>query len=225
MLTRGYQVHVLIYTIHAVLVSLKNLFQPGDIDCNLQAVLELCKKDLFGAVAEEKEVNQITGKLKEARKTKSYDTFQILAQTVTEKCLFDLIVPLREILSHTHSFKVIHKCSECLRRVVLGLADNTFVPVESLLVFVYGIASESIPDLSLGLKKEEITPAQKELLCRQRPDSFIIPEAPKSLSGFSITARTSTRTNGHVLVEFGLRLFHIVLKKGETTYRRFSAIC
>lgn len=59
--------------------------------------LQLCKKDLFGAVAEEKEVNQITGKLQEARKTKSYDTFQILAQTVTEKCLFDLIVPLREV--------------------------------------------------------------------------------------------------------------------------------
>lgn len=43
MLTRGYQVHVLIYTIHAVLVSLKNLFQPGDIDCNLQAILEVSK--------------------------------------------------------------------------------------------------------------------------------------------------------------------------------------
>lgn len=60
-------------------------------------ILQLCKKDLFGAVAEEKEVNQIAGKLQEARKTKSYDTFQILAQTVTEKCLFDLIVPLQEV--------------------------------------------------------------------------------------------------------------------------------
>jgi U3 small nucleolar RNA-associated protein 20 len=78
---------------------------------------------------------------------------------------------------------------------------------------MYGIASESIPGLSLGLKKEEITPAQKELLSRQRPDSFIIPQAPKNHSGFNITARTSTRTNAHVLVEFGLRLFHILLKR------------
>jgi hypothetical protein len=118
-----------------------------------------------------------------------------------------------QILLHSHSFKVIHKCSECLRRVVLGLADNTFVSVESLLVFMYGIASESIPGLSLGLKKEEITPAQKELLARQRPDSFIIPQAPKNRSGFNITARTSAQTNAHVLVEFGLRLFHIMLKR------------
>jgi U3 small nucleolar RNA-associated protein 20 len=41
MLTRGYQVHVLIYTIHAVLVSLKGLYQPKDIDCNLQSILEV----------------------------------------------------------------------------------------------------------------------------------------------------------------------------------------
>jgi U3 small nucleolar RNA-associated protein 20 len=52
---------------------------------------------LFGAVAEEKEVNQITGKLQEARTTKSYDTFQILAQFVTEKCFLDLILPVKEV--------------------------------------------------------------------------------------------------------------------------------
>ena len=40
-LTRGYQVHVLIYTIHSVLVSLKDLFQPGDIDSCLQRILEV----------------------------------------------------------------------------------------------------------------------------------------------------------------------------------------
>jgi U3 small nucleolar RNA-associated protein 20 len=52
---------------------------------------------LFGAVAEEKEVNQITGKLQEARTTKSYDTFQILAQFVTEKCFLDLILRIQEV--------------------------------------------------------------------------------------------------------------------------------
>jgi U3 small nucleolar RNA-associated protein 20 len=96
---------------------------------------------------------------------------------------------------------------------VLGLADNIFMSVETLLVFIYGIVSESIPDLILGLKKEEIMPTQKELLSWQRPDSFIIPQAPKNRSGFNITARTSTRTNAHILVEFGLRLFHVVLKR------------
>jgi U3 small nucleolar RNA-associated protein 20 len=48
MLTKGYQVHVLIYTIHAVLVSLKDLFQPGDIDCCLQSILEVSKLSWCG---------------------------------------------------------------------------------------------------------------------------------------------------------------------------------
>lgn len=96
---------------------------------------------------------------------------------------------------------------------MLGLADNTFVSVESLLVFMYGIASETIPELVSESKKEEITPAQKELLARQRPDSFIIPQAPRNRSGFTVTARTSIRTNAHILVEFGLHLFHIILRR------------
>jgi U3 small nucleolar RNA-associated protein 20 len=78
---------------------------------------------------------------------------------------------------------------------------------------MYGIASESIPELVSGQKKEEITPAQKELLARQCPDSFIIPQAPRNRSGFTVTARTSARTNAHILVEFGLRLFYIILKR------------
>ncbi|PSN56059.1 hypothetical protein C0J52_11812, partial [Blattella germanica] len=192
MLTRGYQVHVLIYTIHAVLVTLKDKFQAGDID--------LCKKDLFGAVAEEKEVNQITGKLFEAKAMKSYDTFHILAQFITENCFVDLLLPIKE-------------CTECLRQINAGLLDNTFVPIESVLIFMYGVASESIPDLVTSMKKEEITPAQKELLARERPDTFIIPAAPRNRFGANVTAKTSSKTNAHILVEFGLQLFHSLLKR------------
>jgi U3 small nucleolar RNA-associated protein 20 len=117
------------------------------------------------------------------------------------------------MLVHSHAFKVIHKCSECLRRVALGLADNSFVSVESLLVFLYGIVSESIPELVSGPKTQEITPAQKKLPPWERPDIFIIPPEPRNRSGPTITARTSARTNAHILVEFGLRLFRIILKR------------
>jgi hypothetical protein len=78
---------------------------------------------------------------------------------------------------------------------------------------MYGIASENIPELVSGLRKEEMSPVQKELLSRQRPDSFIIPPAPRNRSGLTVTARTSARTNAHILVECGLRLFHIILKR------------
>ncbi|KAJ9589485.1 hypothetical protein L9F63_017302 [Diploptera punctata] len=85
--------------------------------------------------------------------------------------------------------------------------------MDSLLVFVYGIASESIPDLIAVNKKEVVTSAQKEFLARKQSDTFIIPAAPRNRMGANVTARISAKTNAHILVEFGLQLFHIILKR------------
>ncbi len=43
-------------------------------------VVELALSEMFGTVAEEKEVMKITAKLAEAKGTKSYDSLQILAK-------------------------------------------------------------------------------------------------------------------------------------------------
>lgn len=59
--------------------------------------LQACKTDLFGKSAEEKEVKQIAGNLMEARANRSYDIFHILAEFTTQKCLLDLIIPLKEV--------------------------------------------------------------------------------------------------------------------------------
>lgn len=41
LLSRGFQVHVLVYTIHAVLVSLKEMFQAKDIDVVLTTIIKV----------------------------------------------------------------------------------------------------------------------------------------------------------------------------------------
>jgi hypothetical protein len=46
-------------------------------------VVELALSEMFGTVAEEKEVMKITAKLAEAKGTKSYDSLQILAKYET----------------------------------------------------------------------------------------------------------------------------------------------
>ncbi len=43
-------------------------------------VVDLALSEMFGTVAEEKEVAKITGKLAEAKGTKSYDSIQIVAR-------------------------------------------------------------------------------------------------------------------------------------------------
>lgn len=214
MLSRGFQVHVLIYSIHSVLVSLKELYKPKDIDKCLVLILDLCKVDLFGSASEEKEVAKIGSKVSEAKSTKGYDTFQILAQYITEKCLLDLVLPLKEVLMRTHSFKIVNKVQECLRRIVLGLVENVFIPTKSLLVFAYGTASESIPQFMAMHSKKKLTEEEREKKSRERVDCFIIPKAPVGRSGVrNKVACTSLEANSHLLVEFGLRLCFFLLKR------------
>lgn len=209
LMTRGYQLHVLIYTLHGVLSALKDLYKPGDIDQSLQKISNLCISDIFGIVAEEKQIQHLINKTSEAKSTKSYDTFQILGQFITEKCLMDLILPLKEILEAAFSYKKVKKVEECLRRIVLGLVDNQFVNIEGLVIFAYGVSAERILELSevkpLTKKKEEVV---KDSL------SLMIPKAPKSKFGLQLAeVKQSANNNGHVLVEFGLRLCYFLLKR------------
>ncbi|KAJ8865827.1 hypothetical protein PR048_033349 [Dryococelus australis] len=223
LLTKGFQVHVLVFTMHAVLVALKSMFTRGDVDSCLQDVLEVCKKDLFGAVAEEKDVAQIVNKTHEAKSAKSYDMFSILAQYISENCFTDLLMPLKQVLSSSFSHKVVSKVSECLRHIVAGLTENTFVSVESVVIFMYGVTSETIPELSMETRQAGPV-TQKGKLLVQRPDSYIIPLAPRSRYGaLNTTAKNSAQTNAHILVEFGLQLLYTLLKKEKLRSGDFKA--
>lgn len=62
-----------------------------------------------------------------------------------------------------------------MRHIVLGLVDNKFVTTEALLIFAYGTASESIPALLSGLKKEEPKEKPKQVHLEERVDSYLIP--------------------------------------------------
>lgn len=84
LLTRGFQVHVLAYTIHAVLSTLKPYFTIKHMKSNISLILSVCKIDLFGPSAEEKEVAGIVKSVSEAKSTKSYDIFHILGEFIDE---------------------------------------------------------------------------------------------------------------------------------------------
>ncbi|KAF3425764.1 hypothetical protein E2986_10060 [Frieseomelitta varia] len=224
LLTKGFQVHVLAFTVQSVLVVLKPYFQKFDINENLQSILSVCKVDLFGLTAEEKEVIQIVKHVSEAKSTKSFDIFHILAQYITESCLVDLILPLKEVLMRSHSHKTIQKVVECFRNIILGLADNTFIPLEQMLIFLYGVVSQSIPELKPEKNAKELTEKEAKILTKQKPDCFIIPPEPKNKMGIKATSKTSKNTNVHVIIEFGLKLFHILLKRNKISNADFKPL-
>ena len=57
--------------------------EPGGFDEALAPLLPLVEADIFGAVAEAKEVAAFAGGLKEAKKQRGYEAYRLLAQGVT----------------------------------------------------------------------------------------------------------------------------------------------
>ncbi|CAG9859449.1 unnamed protein product [Phyllotreta striolata] len=213
LLGRGYQVHVLVFTIHGVLHCLKDVYQSGDLDRVLLTVLKFCISDIFGALSEEKEVAKIAVKVSEARHSKSNDTLQILAQYITESCLLDLILPIKRVLESSCSFKTAQKAQESLRYIASGLVDNSFVSTESLLKFAYGSSSEGIPQL-IPQEKPKKSDKEIEMEKRGKEDCFIIPKVSGNRNTYRLqNVKNSSKANAHLLVEFGLRLCFTMLKR------------
>ncbi|CAH2234809.1 jg13226 [Pararge aegeria aegeria] len=215
LLTRGFQVHVLVATIHTVLDALKSDFKPGEINENLDYILDVCTNDLFGSLSEEKEVDKLHYKTPEAKPSKkSYVTLMIVAQNVTEKCLINLLLPFKEVLQKHNSKKIVVKVQEAMMHISSGLVTNKFIDIEDLFVFLHGLASESIPQFVLTAPKRELTDAQREKMLRAKPNCLIIPETPKrNRESQAKNVKTSTKTNAHVLVEFSLNILYVILKR------------
>lgn len=69
---------------------------------------KIFNQELFGNVAEEKEVKGIVSKIMEARKNKSYDSYEILGKFIGRGQVTKLILPLKEVrkVSQSLSYKL-----------------------------------------------------------------------------------------------------------------------
>ena len=93
-------------------------------------------QDLFGDVAEEKEVEGITGKLHEAKAVKSFDTFELISKFASSAYVMQIIVPLKE---------------------VRPVSVNLFYPANSLNLFIYWRKDFNISICQWDLKVSKIS--------------------------------------------------------------------
>ncbi|KAJ8381936.1 hypothetical protein SKAU_G00027140 [Synaphobranchus kaupii] len=210
-LVKGYQVHVLTFTVYQLLSALCPSLKSGELDPCMDLLLEIFNNELFGSVAEEKEVKGIVSKVMEARSSKSMDSYELLAQFAGKEHVTHLILPLKEILETTASLKVSRRVHAVLRRVVSGLLINKSMSPQSILLLSHGLVNESLPLLTQRNKeKESVKPPPDP---RLPPAScLLLPPTPKRGGK---KAPVSSRTNMHILVDTGLRLLHMSLKKSK----------
>ncbi|XP_035476215.2 small subunit processome component 20 homolog [Scophthalmus maximus] len=219
-LVKGYQVHVLTFTVYQLLSAVSSSLKSGDLDPCMNMLIDIFNNELFGAVAEEKEVKGIVSKLMEARHSKSMDSYELLAQFCSKESITKLILPLKEILETTSSLKVCNRVGAVLRRLIMGLLVNVGMTPQDILLLCHGLVSQSLPLLTK--RDREKASAQPPPDPRLPPPSCLLLLPTPKRGG--ARAPVSSRTNMHVLVDAGLKLLHLSLRRSKVTSSEASAL-
>uniref|UniRef100_A0A8C4U4T8 UTP20 small subunit processome component n=1 Tax=Falco tinnunculus TaxID=100819 RepID=A0A8C4U4T8_FALTI len=180
-LVHGYQLHVLTFTVNLLLKGLSTRLRAGDLDPCLDILIEIFNQELFGNIAEEKEVKGIVSKVMEARKNKSYDSYEILGKFIGKSQVTKLILPLKEVRKVSQTFRA--------GRGILG----SFQPL-----------------LEKSPYEKKVAPPPDP---RLQPESCLLLQPTPTRGGQK--ARVSSRTNMYILVDSGLRLLHMSLKRSK----------
>lgn len=199
-LLRGYQLHVLSYTMHAILVATVPLYEPGDLDYCLPSIVAIIMDDIFGAIGQEKDAEEYVSKMKEVKSSKSHDSMELIAKTATLSRLTDLVRPIQILLKEKLNIRMVRKIDELLNRISTGLLQNSACESRESLIFCYEVIQDFYNDENPTEKKKEDYRLRKYLVQKG---------ASKSGSRGTTTIHTFT------LVRFALDVLRSVLKKHD----------
>ena len=202
-LARGYQLHVLSYTLHSILKSMEPTLSPGDLDYCLHTLVSVVMDDIFGTVGQEKDNQDYISQMKEVKSSKSLDTMEMLARNATVRSLIKLVRPMKALLTGSLNSKQSKKADDLLLRIGRGLSSNPSAGSRDLLVFSY----EVIQDLYLQMLPPDSQSITNDERSRQR---FLV-----QLSGAN---KTTTGTNSpllYKLARFALDIVSLTLKRHD----------
>ncbi|EGX48648.1 hypothetical protein AOL_s00080g277 [Orbilia oligospora ATCC 24927] len=156
-LLRGYQLHVLSFTVHAIMVAAVPNWEVGALDYCAAGIMNVVMDDTFGVTASEKEADGYTNKMKEIKSNKSYDTAELLSSITTLPYLGDLVKPIRAVLLEKLNFGMLRKVDELFRRLALGIMKNQGAKSRDVLVFSYELVEEAYKASKVEEKVKEMS--------------------------------------------------------------------
>ncbi len=200
-LARGYQLHVLSFTVHSILVATAPIFIPGDLDYCLPQIVAIVMDDIFGATGQEKDAEEYISKMKEVKSSKSYDSMELVAKTATVSHFTHLIRPLQALLQEKLDLRTVKKIDELLRRIGVGLLRNEAIKDRQVLVFCYEIIREVY---EAGGASEERSSRED-----QRMKKFLVNAKGANRYG----QRGTTTSYNYKLARFSLDVLRSILHK------------
>jgi U3 small nucleolar RNA-associated protein 20 len=205
-LKRGYQLHVLGYTVHAILEEGIKHFATNSIDPSAQMIVEIAIQDIFGESAKEREVQELRNKMREIRTTKSYETLEFLARLVSFGYIQHIIQPVKDLMYQTNQIEVVKKMEEVFKRLAVGLNANDSVEHVDLMVFCQKLLSESLPLAQPDKQKNRKLSEQER-------------HVKVELTRDALFTINYYEANVHLFIEFGLSILLNRLKQEKLNPR------
>lgn len=141
-LQRGYQIHVLSYTIHSVLYSVTAKFQSGDLDYCIPDLMAIIMDDIFGVAGQEKDAEEYISRMKEVKaKRLSYDSMKLLASITTLPHISSLLDPVKAQIEQPRP--KMDKVDEILHTLREGLRGNSTVQDRQALTLCFEILQKA----------------------------------------------------------------------------------
>ncbi|GAA5903256.1 hypothetical protein JCM8208_002254 [Rhodotorula glutinis] len=200
-LARGPQLHVLAFTVHALLVRLAETPDEVDFDDALGQVVPVLDDDIFGAPSKDRMSPEFRAKTKfrEVRSFKSLDSFQVLARVISPTKIATLLAPLRGILGSTDAAKPLRDVEEVFKALAIGLTANPKLDAVGTLDLCHTLISQNADFLRVV----------KEV----RRHNKAAPDYHVQLERKQDESRDYYAKNAYRFVSFGLELFNSAFRK------------
>ncbi|KXX80806.1 Small subunit processome component 20 [Madurella mycetomatis] len=199
-LTKGYQLHVLSYTMHSILLVAIPAFDQGELDYCLSSIMAVIMDDIFGVAGQEKDAEEYVSKMKEVKSSKSQDSMELIAKTASITRLGGLTMPLQSLLLEKLDLRTVRKIDELLTRITKGLLENPAAASQDILVFCYEVIQEVYKS-----QKPEAAPKIDPRLKR-----YLVQKAAKKSDG-GVTSKHTYK-----LIRFAIDILRSVLKKYDS---------
>ncbi|KAK9671440.1 hypothetical protein RND81_12G030400 [Saponaria officinalis] len=196
-LKRGFELHVLGYTVNFILSKSLQNSVGGELDYCVDDLLNVASNDIFGEVAEQKEVDKIASKMKETRKQMSFETLKLIAQNVTFKTHhLKLLSPVTAHMQKHLTPKVKSKLETMLTHISHGVERNISVDQTDLFIFIYSLIDDWLCEET---RKREIAVADRSDKEKQQEGS--------SKTVMKCYTGTDSRCS-YLIAVFALGMFH-----------------
>ncbi|CDZ96659.1 DRIM (Down-regulated in metastasis)-like proteins [Phaffia rhodozyma] len=209
-LQRGPQLHVLAFTVHAILVHVTSLASSefSDLDDCVHDVVAIAAEVVFGESGKDLQAEGFKTKMREVRTStsKGLDTFQLVARLISPEKIGQILVPIKEVLGTTQVLKVLQQVDDVLRRVASGLNSNERLSPPDVLILCHTLIGQN-SHLLQGKKKSVV------LKDSQSVKNFLV-----SIKRSEERAVDHYASNAYKFVGFGLELFITAFRRGRFVF-------